>query len=133
MNGKRLFAPVPHEERCKQQYAEQDRAELKRYTESVGEIVRHERTEYADEYDCKPVEHRNVFLRTHLEKQHSCKCDSHDNRRRNKTESHVHIDEVGECLADRCAQNLDNPEENCHFRNFAEKILVFSFYIIHTE
>ena len=115
-----LLARVPGQEHQAQQHGEDDRAHLQRHPEVVGEVVREERAEDADQHHRQPVDRRDVAAQPDLEREDREEHHSRDDRRVRQAPVQVHVQEVSRGLPHRRAQDLDDPEEDRHLGDLVQ-------------
>ena len=89
---------------------EADRRDNQRDAEVVGQIVRDQRPDDADQDDGQPVDRRHVAPQPELGDERGDEQRSHDVGRVRQAEAEVVVEEVGGGLADSRAEDLDHPE-----------------------
>ena len=122
MDRKRFLPEIPDQEGKSEKDAEYNGAYLKRHAEPVGQVVRDERSEDADERHGKPVQGGDIFLCAELEEERNRQENTRDDRRAHEPEVQVYVQEVRGRLADRGAEHLDDPEEDGYFRHLAQQV-----------
>ena len=117
-----LGAVPGYEHRC-QGDPEDHRAEQQWHPEVVGQIVGDQRPEHADQRDRGPVQAGHVRGRAHLQGQDDRQQHPGHDRGPGEPKAEVGVEEVCGRLADRCAQDLDQPEVDRDFRDLVEQCL----------
>src|SRR5882672_11631555 len=112
MNGECSLFRVPHAKCETERAAEEEGARLEREMEAVGQDVRNQCAEYADENDREPIDARYVLPHLELPEEHEGEGDGCSDGRALQSETHVDVQEIRCGLADCRAEHFDDPEKD---------------------
>lgn len=119
MNRERFLYCKPDGECDRQCDGENQRADLKRHTQAVGQIIRDQRAEDTDQHDSQPINGGDVSVCLELEEQHCQQNDSHCDGSAGQANAQIHIQEIRCGLTDGGAQDFYYPEIDRYFGDFA--------------
>jgi hypothetical protein len=110
VDRERFLDGVPGDEDDREAGRKDGRRRFERDAVVVGEVVADQRADDADQHDGEPVDPGDVAARAELEDERDDQQCGHDVARVRQPEAEVFVEQVGRCLADGRAEDLDHPE-----------------------